>query len=605
LNNALETLKMYDRLYFESGESPVTDTEYDLLKAEAKKQFPGNPYFDEVGYKSSYKTIKLPFVMGGLDEVGIPTVMAWIKKKLSLITASEKLDGNSIMCSWLNGKLIFAARRSDDEEGNDILEKAIYFIPEIKEKRKVTLRGEVLLEGDSYKYFDFKNARNGVAGLLRRDNINPDDLRRLTVAFYEVIEAPNLDVLNTEYDRFMFIEKILGLPISKVFLFDPTYYDDFPNFLAELLATCKNEAPYDIDGLVLSYNDGERENTKFPRNKVKFKVNSDSAKTTVLDIEWDVTRNGYIKPVILIDPVEILGVTVSRVSGFNWKYILNHMIGKGSVVGVVRSGDVIPYITEFYENKGYGGMNIPSKCPRCNSKLEPLSKDLVCENAFCYYKNYQEVSHFFISMGADGIQDKTIENIKITSVIAMYDLTQEYLEKLPGIGKKKAENILKEVKKTLKVKPEQLLAAFGIPLIGRTLSKQLCSKFTIDELFKIKDPEVLGLGEITSKSIINNIGKYYSLYCFLKDRGLEFLKEDLSTKTLKGIRFALTGEGPMKRSELQKLIESKGGEVRSIGKETSYLVTNDPTSTSGKMKEAKKYNTPIIDYDALLALLKK
>ena len=39
---------------------------------------------------------------------------------------------------------------------------------------------------------------------------------------------------------------------------------------------------------------------------------------------------------------------------------------------------------------------------------------------------------------------------------------------------------------------------------------------------------------------------------FLKSIGLEFKKEDMETKTLKGVRFALTGEGPIKRSEIQR-----------------------------------------------------
>lgn len=56
---------------------------------------------------------------------------------------------------------------------------------------------------------------------------------------------------------------------------------------------------------------------------------------------------------------------------------------------------------------------------------------------------------------------------------------------------------------------------------------------------------------------------------------------------------------PMKRSEIQKLIESKGGEMGGISKGTNYLVTDDPSSTSGKMKSAKKLEIPVISYDSL------
>jgi len=61
-----------------------------------------------------------------------------------------------------------------------------------------------------------------------------------------------------------------------------------------------------------------------PKNKVKFKLNELAKVCTVKDIEWNVTRVGYVKPVILIEPIDILGATVSRVSGFNAEFILNN-----------------------------------------------------------------------------------------------------------------------------------------------------------------------------------------------------------------------------------------------------------------------------------------
>ena len=96
-----------------------------------------------------------------------------------------------------------------------------------------------------------------------------------------------------------------------------------------------------------------------------------------------------------------------------------------------------------------------------------------------------------------------------------------------------------------------------------------------------------------------NLPEYKLLYEFLKSIGLEFEKEDESLNNLKGFKFALTGDGPMKRSEIQKQIESRGGEVVSAGKSTDYLVTNDTYSNSGKMKAAEKLGIPVISYDTL------
>jgi len=589
--NKIEQLKEYDKLYFESGKSSLTDTEYDLLKSEAKKEFPNDPYFEQVGFKSEYKTIKLPFVMGGLQKVDVDSVKDWANKNDDLIVASEKLDGNSILVTWQDGKLIFAASRGDEEEGQDILEKAKYFIPQISEKGKITLRGEVLLEGNLHEHFSFKNRRNGVTGLLRRDDINPNDLKLLSAIFYEVVECPNNIPL--EIDRLEYIQN-LNLRIPNYILYENV--PELPNLLSETLLNYKENATYIIDGLVLTFNKSIRENIKFPKNKVKFKVNEEAIRCKVIDVEWNVTRMGYIKPVILIEPTEIMGVTVSRATGFNAQYIYVNSIGKDSEIGVVRSGDVVPYVTEVFISTF---SNIPTSCPDCNGPVILKSKELICMNPKCFHKNVQNVAHFFISMGCEGMSDKTIENIGITSIQEMYSLTQEYLEKLPGFGKKKAEKILSEVKKTLKVKPENLLHALGIPMIGKTLSRKLCKKFTIDELFEIKDLTKLGLGNITSQTFIDNITNYKELYDYLKLIGLEFITEDNMSQSLNGMLFELTGKGPLDRNKIKSMIESKGGEVKGISKNTNYLVTNDPDSKSGKMKNAEKLGVPIISYDEL------
>lgn len=595
--NIIEQLKEYDKLYFNEGTSPLTDTEYDILKTNAQKQFPNDPYFSEVGavIDSKFEEIKLPFIMGGLDKVDTDTAEEWIRKENDDIVSSIKLDGNSIGCTWENGILTFAASRGDGQKGQNLLNKISYCIPNISIKSKISLRGEVLLEGDIFKTLGFKNRRNAVTGILRRDEIDGSVLSKLSVLFYEVVEGPENIINGNEIQRLLFIRDSLGLRTPD-FCLVPSENNKPIEFLEHFLQESKELYPFDIDGLVLTRNSSIRENSMHPKNKVKFKVNELAKTCTVKDIEWNVTRLGYVKPVILIEPIDILGATISRVSGFNADFILNNGIDKDAVIGVVRSGDVIPYVTEVFKSVP---SILPETCPDCGYKLIQKSKELVCDNPKCFQKNVQQTSHFFIEMGVDGFSDKTIENIGIASIPEIYQLTKEKLEKIPGFGEKKAEIIVDQVKKTLKVKPEKLLSAFGLPLIGKTLSKQLCSRFTFDQLFEIKDPEVIGLGPITSMSLIENLPKFKSLFDYLKSIGLQFEEDDITAKTLKGSIFALTGEGPLKRSEIQKLIEDKGGEVKSINKNTNYLVTNDPESKSSKMKSAEKFGIPVISYSKL------
>jgi DNA ligase (NAD+) len=600
----LGILKKWDNAYYNLGKPLVTDMEYDILRSEFKKNFPDDPYFKEVGAPLSvkYEEIKIPFVMGGLDKVDSETVEAWIKKgNGDDIHISEKLDGNSIGCIWENGILVSAFSRGDGEVGQNLLNKAKYFIPNIPCMGRAVLRGEVILRGDTYKELGFKNRRNGVTGLLRRDEIIPEDLNKLSVMFYEIVEAPDDIKWPTQLKIFNFIQDKLNLEIPFHILMPE---DIDASFLEELLKERKEVSDYDIDGLVLSYNHSERENVKYSKSKVKFKVNEEAVRCQVIDVEWNVTRTGYVKPVIIIEPTEIMGATVSRVTGFNYNYILSHNIGVGAEIGVVRSGDVIPYITEIFKDAGL--IDIPINCPCCGSKLIRTNKELICESNHCKEKSIYKIAHFFKEMGCDNITDRTIEMLGVNSIEEMYLLkVEDIAQKIEGFGQKKATIIIDEVKKTLITKPENLLAAFGVPSIGTTIAKKLCSRFKIPELFDIEQPDFFELGPITNVTLKDNLQQHKPLYNFLKSKGLQFIKESYNENTMKGIKFALTGAGKLKRKEYVTIIEAKGGSVSGASKDTNYLVCDDVSSGSDKIQKAQKFGTKIITYDELMKLLEK
>jgi NAD-dependent DNA ligase len=75
--------------------------------------------------------------------------------------------------------------------------------------------------------------------------------------------------------------------------------------------------------------------------------------------------------------------------------------------------------------------------------------------------------------------------------------------------------------------------------------------------------------------------------------------EKNKNKKLEGLVFTLTGAGPIKRPEIQRLIEENGGEVKNISKNVNYLVVADIDTQSTKAKKARKYKIDIITYDDL------
>ena len=68
------------------------------------------------------------------------------------------------------------------------------------------------------------------------------------------------------------------------------------------------------------------------------------AEVKVLDVIYTASKDGYLKPVVRVEPVNIRGVTIEFVTAHNAKFIQDNNIGVGAIIQLIRSGDVIPKI---------------------------------------------------------------------------------------------------------------------------------------------------------------------------------------------------------------------------------------------------------------------
>ncbi|HRS26573.1 MAG TPA: hypothetical protein P5140_08550 [Methanofastidiosum sp.] len=334
----IDLLKKYDKAYQE-GNPLISDREYDDLKNHARLMFGDDPYFKTVGAPVSGNKIKIGYVIGSLNKTNSTNVQSWIEKYNEVII-SEKLDGSGIVVVYNNGKLSWATTRGDGEWGQNITDKAVYFLPkEIKYKSELVLRGEAMLIGGIHTSLGFKNPRNGVAGLLNRKKFKVSDVKHIKVYFHEVIKPQII-----RRDMFSFIKE-LG--------FDTPRFTSFSNIttndLIKKMVEWKESAIYETDGIVLADSNSYRENTYYPENVVAFKVNQEAARTKVVDIEWNVGRTGRVIPTIIVEPIVIDGTTISRATGFNAKFVMDNNIKPGTTVGIFKAGEIIPYI-DFIED---------------------------------------------------------------------------------------------------------------------------------------------------------------------------------------------------------------------------------------------------------------
>jgi DNA ligase (NAD+) len=598
----IEQLQCYDDSYA-LGVSEVSDIEYDRLKAVARKSFPNDPYFQHVGAMVRGDKIKLPYVLGSLNKTKATdgSYDDWIRQyqdRNELMVYWAKLDGVSLYVEYVEGAFARATTRGDGEYGQDVTEKARLFVaPTIQRRSTVCLRAEALLTGNNHILMGYKTRRNGVAGMLNSDSTTNCEL--IEVVYYELI-SDTTGVPETESARISRLEE-LGLNVAPhcVISAQPV------TSVVEMLREWKSTSTFDIDGVVVTPDQSEREDTYYPDNKIAFKVNEEATICTVRGVEWSVGRTGRVTPVVVIDPMIIGGVTVERATGFNADFIFGSRIGVGAKIGIFRSGDVIPYIDFVVDPVPVEYLDT---CPSCGSTLQYLGVDVVCVSDNCPDKNLAVIEYFLRTLGCENVTKVTLKKLGVVSIRAAYELDEWDIAELPGFGIKRAEQIVSEIRKTLKTTPDRLLGSFGISGVGVNGAREILKKYNFDDLFALGYDDFVsinGIGDTLATNLVESLPSRRGIYEYLKEEGLQWAS---STNTLRGKTFCLTGNGTVKRDVLIKLIEQNGGYVKGMSKNVDVLVTADPASNSGKSKKAREYiaqgaTIDIIGYDELMSML--
>ena len=196
----------------------------------------------------------------------------------------------------------------------------------------------------------------------------------------------------------------------------------------------------------------------------------------------------------------------------------------------------------------------------------------------------------------------------MSGIIDLYNLREhgkEWISK-PGFGLKSVSNIFDAIDKSKDCTLAAFISSSGIPLIGSSVSKELCKYFNswdefreaVSSNFKFYNLDGFGVemhNAITKfdYSIADELAKNYLNIQEI----VQISTGSNSAKELDGVTVVITGKLThfKNRSELQTEIEKRGGKVvGSVSKNTTYLINNDNTSTSAKNVSAKKLGIPVL-----------
>ncbi len=522
-------IKIYDKKY-SYGQALIEDSSYDALKSKLKdieniigKQ--KNSPLDVIG-EVEEETVPHKHPMLSLDHgYGTDSISKFYQKihnaikKVPTMILEHKIDGIAASIRYKDGNLEYVLTRGDGASGIDITKQSEYIdgIPKNISENDFEVRGEIYMSFvDFEKTSEFKSPRNATAGILRNKSLDFIAAHKLKFIAHGFISS--------DFDSYESGIKFLNNNGFKT----PKYYlSKSENESAEIFNRINREKiEYPIDGIVLKINNLDiceklGAHRTAPKYAFAAKFPPKNSKTFIENIEMQVGKFGSITPVAIVDPIEIDGVRIQKVSMHNMQELKNKNYKIGDEIILARAGDVIPYILEKISSSK--NVNSPQDdteiCPSCSSKLIWESVSMKCTNQWnCKSQAILRIEHFISrkAMNISGLGNKNIEKLfdakilqKPVDIFKIKDLVLKNDYQIKSLlGSKVAKNIYEKIEENRKISLHKFIYALCIPNVGygnaKTISDNCESFENFIKTFSKNEIEIKSLGPV----IINSIKKF-------------------------------------------------------------------------------------------------
>lgn len=587
INIIKQIVKKCDNAYHNTNKTLLSDVKYDILLDFLKE----NTLFEHtVGANVNTKEkVKLPVWMGSMNKIKEQKeIDNWVNKnKHSEYIIQPKLDGIACLFCSKNRKLY---TRGNGEYGLNISRFLKYLNCIPSETNDLLIRGELIIRKDIYekKYSKtYSNPRNMVSGIFSSKTYKKEILDIDFIAF-EIINRTALSPLEQ-----LTILKQYKFKVIDYYLDDKLSKDN----LSSSLLNIKDTINYEIDGLIV------QPNKKYIRNKdsnpsyaFAFKIAYlNCVKAEVLDVEWNASKWNILKPRIKIKPVVFNGVNINYASGFNAKFIKEKEIGKGAIVNITRSGDVIPFIVEVVKK---GVVSFPS----IEYKWNDTNVDIITTETTNNSK-IKTIHYFFSAIGAKNIGIKIIEklyNNGYTNIFKILKITENELTKLDGFQEKLANNIYNTIQTSIS-KLDIITFIYSYGCFGEGFGKKKIQKLfeyypNILNDYNVKSSEYIsnkilnipGFSQKSIEKILNNLERTVNITNSFF--GNVTINQKEKTNEMKNQIVVFSG---FRDKKLEETIKNKGGDVKSSVSSKTTLVIYSGKTTS-KVEKAKELNIPVV-----------
>lgn len=655
--------------YYNEDAPEITDYEYDQLTEQIKAAEREHP--DWVAPDSPTQRVGGAATLAGAGQVTHQVQLLSLNDLFSMedvegwykgldepeVSVQEKIDGLTVALEYRAGKLYQGATRGDGFVGEDVtlnvmeiagIPKALPIPPEahVAGDSRMIVRAEVYMPTREFERVNaelaaagkklFANPRNCAAGSLRVKDPKVTASRNLSAISFAILysegwENCDPEVLpkpgETEMRDLALLSKLGFHPVNSYCCHSIKEIQA----AIDQIGASRNELEYWIDGAVIKTNDKRLQaeigaTAKFPKHAAAYKYPPEKKQTVVREIIVQTGRTGVLTPVAVFDPILLSGTTVTRATLHNQKFINENRVNIGSMVEVIKSGEIIPKVVGVPQPA-----DVPftiERCLVCGTPAVLFTDDsgtdngvYGCPNIACPAQKSRYVQ-FFASkdvMDIDGLGPSLVDRLIDAGFIKngvedIYSLSEHAKEisTMAGMGRKSTSNLLKAIEASKDRDIDRLIKALGIPGVGRHVGKALAQKYPdMDAIAALTAEELLavdGIGEITARDLWNyfhtdeHLAKYKALIATGVNTKSRQYGKDTGGK-LSGLTVVITGTLPtMSRDEAKALIEANGGKCSgSVSKKTSYVLAGE--AAGSKLEKANQLGIPVISEEDLRGML--
>jgi DNA ligase (NAD+) len=272
-------------------------------------------------------------------------------------------------------------------------------------------------------------------------------------------------------------------------------------------------------------------------------------------------------------------------------------------------------------------LNLPTVCPCCGGDLTITESGFVeCQNMSCKNKVKHMFAEFFTKLEVDGAGEGFIENLAaekktITEVLQMSN-TDFYNVIMSKNGYKIHMNLHKALAKPMTL--AKFVSLFDLRGFGEKKFLDLDQLAPFNGVYE--EPEAV-LAGVTAEDLKKHhpasmvsedvIAKFAFEFCLKREDMVNAIKTGLvkleaakkvevKDGKLTGKSFCFTGKAEAigSRSKCEELVIANGGTISSCKKGLSFLVQEDPSSTSTKSVKARSLGISIISPEEFLEMIR-